>query len=157
MPAFRTIFSILLQPKKRDQITVLSTIQLMKRCSGQWFETFFGYLSRREKLSEIELPLGEGFYVSTYLTFLVLFFSDYCHRVFLFFSPFKRYLRINNINFIYFDHPSRSCENFQICFPAQKKLSHQSSPCKKPFWALKTQHVIWVGKFKCSFHFLTIT
>ena len=83
------------------------------------------------------------------------FFSDYCHRVFLFFSPFKRCLRINNVNFIYFDHPSRSCDNFQICFPAQKKLSNQSSPCKKPFWALKTQQVIWVGKFKCSFHFLT--
>ena len=78
-------------------------------------------------------------YVSTYLTFWVLFLSDYCHRVFLFSSPFKRCLRINNLNFIHFDHPSRSCENFQICFPAQKKLSHQSSPCKKPFWALKTQ------------------
>ena len=54
---------------------------------------FFGDHSQREKLSENKLPLEEGFYVSTYLTFLVLFLSDYCHRVFLFFSPFKRCLR----------------------------------------------------------------
>ena len=138
MLAFRTIFSILLQPKKRDQITVLSTIQLMKRCLGQSFETFFGYLSQREKLSEIKLPLEEGLYVSTYLTFLVLFLSDYCHRVFLFFSPFKRCLRINNVNFIYFDHPSRSCENFQICSPAQKSLAITAAHVKSHFGPVNT-------------------
>ena len=94
--------------KKRNQITVLSTIQLMKRCLGQSFETFFGYLSQREKLSENKLPLWEcSMSVHTW-PFWSCFFSDYCHRGFLFFSPFKRCLRINNLNFIYFDHPSRT-------------------------------------------------
>ena len=55
--------------------------------------------------------------------------------------PIKRCLRINNMDFIFFDHPSRSCEKFQICFPAHKKLRHQNSQSKEPFYTLGPQHV----------------
>ena len=45
--------------KKSCLITPLSTIYLKRKCSGEWFSTFFGDLSRSEKLSEIKTPLAQ--------------------------------------------------------------------------------------------------
>ena len=37
-----------------------SNVHLQRRCSGQWFGTFFGDLSQNDKFSEIRPPLAIG-------------------------------------------------------------------------------------------------
>ena len=134
MLAFRTIFSILLQPKKKDQITILSTIQLMKRCLGQSFETFFGYLSQREKLSEIKLPLEEGFYVSTYLTFLVLFFFQITATgVFCFSHLLKGVSELTTWILFILTILQEVVKTFKFVLPPKKSLAIRAAHVKSHF------------------------
>ena len=54
----RKFFTLTQISKNRCQITPLRTIYLPKRCSGEWFGTYFRRFEPKWKFSEIKPPLG---------------------------------------------------------------------------------------------------